>query len=83
MEDKENQSDYYFPTQANWAVLTASLRRFLKVSVRWVIWSKTTAQPQWMSLNFTETLMQPCPLNPITGNKLYSSPEQAMHPGHC
>lgn len=27
--------------------------------------------------------MQPCPLNPITGNKLYSSPEQAMHPGHC
>lgn len=36
-----------------------------------------------MPLNFTETLMQPCPLNPITGNKLYSSPEQAMHPGHC
>ncbi len=34
-----------------------------------------------MPLNFTESLMQPCPLNPITGNKIYSSPQQAMHRG--
>jgi len=79
---KEKQSDICFRTQPNWDVLTMS-SRYWKCVCWGIIWSKTTAQPQWMPLNFTESLMQPCPLNPITGNKLYSSPQQAMHQGHC
>lgn len=34
-----------------------------------------------MPLNFTAPLMPPWPLTPITGNKVYSSPNQAMHQG--
>lgn len=34
-----------------------------------------------MPLNFTAPLMPPWPLTPITGNKLYGSPNQAMHQG--
>lgn len=34
-----------------------------------------------MPLNFTAPLMPPWPLTPITGNKVYGSPNQAMHQG--